>query len=644
MIESTWIKLTDELAKYNVGAFTINAHRESRLAQELGVGSIPQIACLINDQVYHYYQSEISLTSLVRFIKNSLPNNLVPMLKSEREQDRHIATSSQKNRLSAILIDDENVIKLRYLLLAYALRHHYSFGYISMKQSDHEAFFKRYKLTRSSQSHLMIFNERFDKPMLQFDFHPDNFSTSQYTRQLLNWPYLKLPRLSSQPRFDELCLFGQKADSYRKKPTLCVILFASATPSSLPVREKMIEFIELNALDRDERVVFAYLDPDKQTGFTQSLLDETSTSRPKFIGDSIQSSIILIERHPMDNRKAHHTWIGSRWEPKLVNELDKAKIELYDYIRAYKQGSFRPTVKLLLAQLADEEGPSLLQRMYLRTIDTISRMTYYLTSRESFSAMMILVACAMITSLILYKSPVPNQFSSHADRDFTNYRSTEPPATSRESKSPLHSKNASTTNQSSRLQDDELKIIELKAETYNGMVRLLKPGYRSIIVLTDQQTKEKLIANFKNAVWPYRRNKTLLFGYLCLDKNLAWYKMLLEQILDCENLKVNKKNCIGTVLSLNGFKKYLRVYHAKHHEIDYYDDKTDNDGSFLGFDDRDGDLEYGVGGCSDEDDHKVREVAYTADNLLEKLPIWLDKMFDGLTKRYFLDQWPDEIN
>lgn len=31
-------------------------------------------------------------------------------------------------------------------------------------------------------------------------------------------------------------------------------------------------------------------------------------------------------------------------------------------------------------------------------------------------------------------------------------------------------------------------------------------------------------------------------------------------------LNINPKNCIGTVLSLNGFRKYFCVYHAKHPE------------------------------------------------------------------------------
>lgn len=51
----------------------------------------------------------------------------------------------------------------------------------------------------------------------------------------------------------------------------------------------------------------------------------------------------------------------------------------------------------------------------------------------------------------------------------------------------------------------ELKLHELRAEKYNGLVRLLKPGYRTIVLLTDMQSRSKLIPVFHKAVWPYRK-------------------------------------------------------------------------------------------------------------------------------------------
>lgn len=51
----------------------------------------------------------------------------------------------------------------------------------------------------------------------------------------------------------------------------------------------------------------------------------------------------------------------------------------------------------------------------------------------------------------------------------------------------------------------ELKLHDLRAEKYNGLVRLLKPGCRTIILVTDMQSRPKLIPGFHKAVWPYRK-------------------------------------------------------------------------------------------------------------------------------------------
>lgn len=51
----------------------------------------------------------------------------------------------------------------------------------------------------------------------------------------------------------------------------------------------------------------------------------------------------------------------------------------------------------------------------------------------------------------------------------------------------------------------ELKIHELRAEKYNGLVRLLKPGCRTVVLIADAQSRVKLLPGFHKAVWPYRK-------------------------------------------------------------------------------------------------------------------------------------------
>lgn len=58
-----------------------------------------------------------------------------------------------------------------------------------------------------------------------------------------------------------------------------------------------------------------------------------------------------------------------------------------------------------------------------------------------------------------------------------------------------------------------------------------------------------------------------MFGYMCIDRGLEWYKRLLTLSLpEPRELEINPRNCIGTVLSLNGHRKYFSIYHAKHPE------------------------------------------------------------------------------
>lgn len=640
LIENTWAKITEELAKYNIGSFTINVHHESRLSQELGVTSIPHIACLIDGQIKPYYQSELSLGNVVRFTKNLLPNNLANLLRTESEQDRFISLGPQQNKLSVLIINNELSLKLRYLLLAFELRQYYRFAHVSTKQSDYQLLSENYNFSidsKSKQTFILVFGENIKKPVFTIDITTDNLDIIQLKKKLLRWPFLTLPRVSSQQKFDDLCVYTIPRDGDRTRPRLCVILFATNTPSSLAVREKLIEFIEINELLRDERSVFAFIDPTKQSEFVESSIAESESLYPFPKDQSIESAIILLERLPQKSRKAHFKWLRFRWNPGNMDELDRAKIELHSLISDYK--SNKPTIqnKIALTLLIDEEGPSLMNRVVWRLLDHIRHIIHYFTSGESLSTIMLLIICALITSFFLYQAPpIPST------RSQTSFMYNDPS----DAKSEIHSNNGASTQCSPTITMDELRIVELKAETYNGMIRLLKPGYRSIVLLIDREAKDKLLPEFKKAVWPYRRNKTLLFGYLCLDRNLNWYKSLLQEILDIEDLNVNKKNCIGTVLSLNGFKKYLRVYHVKHKERGYYEDDANNCGSFLSF--NEDEEETNVDGIIKRDDVEKnissRDTACPVEDLLARLPIWLDKMFDGLTKRYFLNNWPEEMN
>ncbi|KAG9511244.1 hypothetical protein GZH46_00191 [Fragariocoptes setiger] len=209
-----------------------------------------------------------------------------------------------------------------------------------------------------------------------------------------------------------------------------------------------------------------------------------------------------------------------------------------------------------------------------------------------------------------------------------------------------------------------LKLIEMRRETYYGMVRLLKPGCRTIVLLCNSTTKDILLPRFKKYCWPYRRNKSLLFGYVMLEKNADWYRDLLEQTLGTQGLQLNPSYCVGTVLVLNGFRKYFCVYHVKHHEApatneSENDSTTDQEDDIhfhrsskdLLFDAEKGKI-FRTPKCNiDNGDYDITNIdpqasqsAQALQRLLNSLPEWLDRVFEGRTKRFFINTWPVDMD
>lgn len=178
------------------------------------------------------------------------------------------------------------------------------------------------------------------------------------------------------------------------------------------------------------------------------------------------------------------------------------------------------------------------------------------------------------------------------------YKSTSPSA--------VASSNSNSNSNPNHHHHNKIHVIELRRETYFGLLRLLKPGCRTIVLFCDTQSKLKLLSKFYQCIYPYRKNKTLHFAFLLIEKNIGWYKDLLKLALnEKRDLQINPINCIGTVLVLSGFKKYFSVYHAS-------DSRCEPDEQFI--------LE---------------------ESLLDNFPDWLERLFAGKISRYYVECWPD---
>lgn len=58
-----------------------------------------------------------------------------------------------------------------------------------------------------------------------------------------------------------------------------------------------------------------------------------------------------------------------------------------------------------------------------------------------------------------------------------------------------------------------------------------------------------------------------MFAVMLTEHSLTWYsEMLRLSMTESRDLQINPRNCIGTVIALNGHRKYFCMYHAKHPE------------------------------------------------------------------------------
>lgn len=146
------------------------------------------------------------------------------------------------------------------------------------------------------------------------------------------------------------------------------------------------------------------------------------------------------------------------------------------------------------------------------------------------------------------------------------------------------------------------------------------------------------------------RNKTLMFGYMMIERGLSWYTdMLRISLSDAPDLQINPRNCIGTVIALNGHRKYFCMYHAKHPESNRGAKRMmkmqRHLSSNLTGGVASGSADPEAGSFLPEDDSDCSDVSEPAilleENLLDGLSNWLDRLFEGTTHRYYINYWPD---
>jgi len=136
-----------------------------------------------------------------------------------------------------------------------------------------------------------------------------------------------------------------------------------------------------------------------------------------------------------------------------------------------------------------------------------------------------------------------------------------------------------------------------------------------------------------------------------LEQYLPWFQQLLESTIDFRRslTSINQKNCVGTVLAVNGPRQYFSIYHAASErvtsrrlprEVHTEHPSTSTGlrnrhhkpagGKFLGLEESE----------SSDEDSTVDAAKLFESDLLRGLGMWLDKLCEGTLKRFKVNEWP----
>nr|CAH0101702.1 unnamed protein product [Daphnia galeata] len=634
-----WQRLVEDLNPIGINLATVHFDQETELAHKLGGkrGELPHIVLVMESKISCYKDEEFSTVKVIEFIRSRFSRNLITAV-YDQNSDQFIS-GWKDNKVRVILFGKLELVRLRYLTLAFKYRSHAVFGYVQLNVEATQTLSEKFDIPSKLDS-LLLFHEDRDKPAARLSMADLPYSTLKDVIETNK--YLQLPRLSSQTMLDSLC----PPESSNVRRRLCAILVTDDREEDEEAREQLRQFTRQFKFSRD-RIAFSYVFREKQTEFLRALLE----------GGKSEATTHLVIVWRQDIRRLSYSWLSQ----PFVSGFDNWNSSIENLQRTLTKimGTAQPLAhQTIVKELVDEHAQGILGRITARLVTAAEVLGDHITRQE-------LLAVGSVVGTVLFIAAVGYVMTYLV----------------RLEEETIQRKNKGII-QTPRQTKMELKLHELRSETYNGMVRLLKPGCRTIVLLLNNQSMDVLIPKFHKAVWPYRKNKSLLFGWMNIDRGLQWYSRLLNLALKnveedegtdiaLDSNLVKSKNCVGTVISLNGHRRYFCIYHARHPEcVSDSGGKrmqsmarrltksthsiNDASASFMGFDDtsledsENSDIEKGdcMKPLDDEEPLimnglRLRAKRASTEFALDGLSNWLDRLFEGTTQRYSINYWPD---
>lgn len=217
-----------------MGFACIHSQHEAALTRKIGVNGLPYLIGVIDGQIIHFKESHFSLSRIVEFARNLFPFRTIIRV-DEATVDEFLNGWSD-NRVRVLLFSKSEILKLRYLLVAYRFIMRAAFAHIQISLPTTKSIQRRFNVNPNMES-LLIFNENSTAPIATLSMR--ELVPQTMVDVLEANKFLLLPRLSSQQMFDTLC----PPDTGRPLKRLCVVLITQNTKAHDLHRASLRDFI-----------------------------------------------------------------------------------------------------------------------------------------------------------------------------------------------------------------------------------------------------------------------------------------------------------------------------------------------------------------------------------------------------------------
>lgn len=589
-IEHLVDKLIKDLDDIGVCVGTFHAGRARSLASTLRIERVPTLLMLINGQLT-FFKGGVSTTTLRNFARNVFPTNI--LTKINDANFKAFLEGWNDNHVRALLFVRREDIAMRFLAPAFYHKEFIKFGYVNLWLNDNVNLTKKYNVNRFRET-LLVFNEETESPVATLVM--PQLSRNTMEEVLTANRFLTLPRLSSQRKFEEICPEERKA--IRKR--LCVVLL---TKKSEAENKKFLNsyrnFVQSSPLTRNDRVKFAYIYEDAQNNIVQTLSKGDNS-----VEDKTQSKIVILWR--MERNHLTYNWLETGWN---IEKLEDSQKYLEEQVKHLLNSDQSLSYKAILPEFNNEHALHLVIRIFYKLWNWAERIYYYLSAYDGVTYLTIAMSLFLMFGMGFFLQKMAAIEEEEVKEKVTKKVKPRPPSVNSQNKS--------------------INLYELRPESYEELVTHCETGL-TFIVLVDEDSKKFLLEDFGKMVYPLTRYSGLTFGFLNLDLYMGWYRHLLEEStdrkIDRNNMKI--RNCLGTVLAINGHRNYYYIYHPK--PARKWIRHSNKVSSAVGFVDTD-----------DSDDNDDGSQHRSIDELLKGLMDWTDRVFDGTVPKIRIPCWPE---